>query len=71
MLKTLAAKGRERSTDILLVGSSFIGRIGMMRPRLDVTRPGGFRAGAGLHTTAFAARRMFTNVTFWTRENPL
>jgi hypothetical protein len=30
MLKALAAKGRGRATDLLLVGSSFVGCIGFM-----------------------------------------
>jgi hypothetical protein len=30
MLKALATKGRERATDLLLIGSSFVGCIGLM-----------------------------------------
>jgi hypothetical protein len=29
-LKAIAAKGRECATDVLLVGSSFVGRIGLL-----------------------------------------
>jgi hypothetical protein len=30
MLKAIAAKGRERATDVLLVGSAFVGCIGFL-----------------------------------------
>ena len=30
MLKAMAAKGRERATDVLLVGSAFVGCIGFL-----------------------------------------
>jgi hypothetical protein len=30
MLKAIVAKGRERATDVLLVGSAFVGCIGLL-----------------------------------------
>jgi hypothetical protein len=30
MLKAIAAKGRERATDVLLVGSAFLGCVGLL-----------------------------------------
>jgi hypothetical protein len=30
MLKAIAAKGRERATDVLLVGSAFVGCVGLL-----------------------------------------
>ena len=72
-LKAIAAKGRECAPDVLLVGSPFVGRIGLLvrRACLSASALPSDRAWAGPRVPSIRPETLVYNSLLMTRENPL